>query len=224
MTTTDAPNPRDIAPICKAIAAPVVAARGPAPIRARGGVARLLKTESGRTVTHGEVVAGLLARASVEAEVIDGVRPEFVKCEACAKPIKVKPTGGALPRKCDRCVGRVCMSCGKKKRKSKTNVPEMCLDCSVKAGKRRAGAAKRHASMTPEERSRIAKKGAASMTEEAKRASTLRRSKLSEEQARAVIARFASGEEQPSIAASLGVTQACVSAIVTGKNWKHLQP
>lgn len=132
----DTPNPRDIAPICEAIAAPVVAARGPAPLQARGGRARLLKTESGRVVTHGEVVAGLLARAEIEVAVVDGKRPEWIACEVCRVPVKVTHANGNLRRKCKACKEEAyytnCNECGNRVKKKHGKDKQVCKSCSMR--------------------------------------------------------------------------------------------
>lgn len=128
--TTD---PRDIAPICEAIQAPVVAARGPAPLQAKGGRARLLKTESGRVVTHGEVMGALLARAEIEVAVVDGKRPEWIACEVCKVPVKVPPNGGPIPTQCKVCAGKICTSCGAPRAQNKSGGSyALCVEC-VKA-------------------------------------------------------------------------------------------
>lgn len=146
MITTD---PRTIAPICEAIAAPVLAERGPAPIKARGGRARLLKTESGRIVTHGEVMGALLARAEIEVAVVDGKRPEWIACADCKVPVKVVNTTGYPPRKCKVCSGKECCVCGGPRTKEGKG---MCRACTVKTGALSESLRKRHASMTPEQR------------------------------------------------------------------------
>lgn len=166
--TTD---PRDIAPICESIQAPVIAERGPAPLQARGGRARLLKTESGRTVTHGEVMGALLARAEIEVAVVDGKRPEWIACADCKVPVKVQKIG-VIPIGCARCTGRECSACGKK-RYGKGH-PAMCKRCSVESGASKEATHKANAARTPEARQESARKGWSSRTPE-QRAEQLRK-------------------------------------------------
>ncbi len=47
--------------------------------------------------------------------------------------------------------------------------------------------------------------------------------KLTEESVRSALARVAGGESQRSVARSLGVTEANVSAIIRGKSWRHVE-
>lgn len=127
------PNPRDIAPICEAIQAPVVASRGPAPLQARGGRARLLKTESGRVVTHGEVMAGLLTRAEIEVAVVDGKRPEWIACAVCKVPVKVVHSTGFVPKMCKQCVMYTsCHECGSRVRRKRGMDKHVCKSCSMR--------------------------------------------------------------------------------------------
>ena len=138
-------------------------ARGPSTLIARGGNARILKTDGGRLVTHGEVVAGLLARAEIEAEVVDGARPEWVSCSVCKAPVRVPP-GGALPSKCAVHMGHACMECGRARRGK--GRPGMCAGCAKRTGKWSDILRKRNAALTPAQRSENARKAQASMTSE----------------------------------------------------------
>lgn len=90
----------EIAAGFEAMAAPVIAARGPSPIRPGKGRVRMLKTEAGQVVTHGRVVEGAARAAGVPVVVEDG-RPPFVSC-ACGNVIKVAPRG-TLPKLCADC-------------------------------------------------------------------------------------------------------------------------
>lgn len=58
-----------------------IESRGKAPLRAGPGRVRLLRTDSGRVVTHGEVVQGLFKKLDIEVQVIDGKRPTHARCQ-----------------------------------------------------------------------------------------------------------------------------------------------
>lgn len=159
-------DPRDIAPICESIQAPVIAERGPAPLHARGGRARLLKTESGRVVTHGEVMTGLLVRSEIEREVFDGRLPEWIACETCKIPVKVSVFGGRLPKKCDKCTGKKCVECGRLRGGARGR-PGPCKDCIGKNGGRSESMRKWIAENRTSEQMRTAgRAGAAALTRE----------------------------------------------------------
>lgn len=143
-------------------ASAVVESRGLAPLKSRGGKARLLKTESGKIVTHGQLVAGLLQKQAIEAEVVDGKRPEWISCEACKVPVKVHP--GPLPQKCRVCSGRACSECGAKR--AARGIPGMCIGCAKRAGKFIIAGRKAASSKTPEQRTEAARKGNAALTRE----------------------------------------------------------
>lgn len=128
-----------------------------ATLRASRGIARVLKTESGRVVTHGEVMASLLSRAAIDAEVVDGKRPDFVMCRECSAPVKVSKSG-PLPTKCMVCRGLLCSAC-RCPRRSAVTEPGMCRACAKSSGKNRSAALKREASMPTEEKSNRSKKG-----------------------------------------------------------------
>lgn len=156
-------------------------ARGPGTLVARGGKARLLKTESGKVVTHGEVLGGLLKRAEIEAEVVDGERPEWISCKTCKAPVKVTRASGTLPNRCGICTGAVCFVC--KSKKTKRGQRSMCRKCAVDAGKYREASRKACAAETHEQRSERARKRNAAKTPE-------ERSECARKAARELIARM----------------------------------
>ena len=167
---------REIARVFEARAAIAVEERGPAALRSRGGKARLLKTDTGKIVTHGEVLAGLLARAEIEVAVADGKRPEWVSCETCRVPVHVHHNG-RIPSKCDVHSGKVCSECGKV-RPSAKGEPGMCRACARSTGKlkhgrdrigherRSANAKKMWARRSAKQRAALANKFSAGMTAE----------------------------------------------------------
>ncbi len=143
------PNPRDIAPICEALQAPVVAARGSAPLQAKGGRARLLKTESGRVVTHGEVMGALLARAEIEVAVVDGKRPDRLPCRECGLPVQQNRQGPDALFCAKHKLKKTCTGgCGKLVRRWGSG---FCRSCATRAAM---------GNVSPEERSRRASVGA----------------------------------------------------------------
>ncbi len=106
----------EIAEVFDALAKPMVEERrrfpdidarelGPPVLRAKGGTLRPIVVEgkdgSRRTVTHGDVVQGLLKREGVEVAA-EGKRPRAVACIACARLRKV-PKNGPLPKWCAKC-------------------------------------------------------------------------------------------------------------------------
>lgn len=93
--TLSSDDKADLAAIFETTAAEAVEARGKAPLRAGPGRARLLRTESGRVVTHGEVVQGLFKKLEIEVQVIDGKRPAYARCSfvGCGEVFKVGRLG-----------------------------------------------------------------------------------------------------------------------------------
>lgn len=91
----------DVATLFEHAAKEALDARGKAPLRAGPGRVRLLRTESGRVVTHGEVVRGLFKKLDIEVQVVDGKRPVATKCN-CGAVLLISPIGG-MRRFCDTC-------------------------------------------------------------------------------------------------------------------------
>ena len=132
-------------------------------LKPKRGIARLLKTDTGKVVTHGQVLQGILKQAELDAEVQDGKRPRLVRCETCRGPVAVGPIG-PFPRWCALCRIERCSKCSKEITRSKKN-SGLCRSCSM---------ARRNARLSAEEKSSRGRKGAraqqASMTDEQKRA------------------------------------------------------
>lgn len=100
---TDSMDPKaQISADFEALAKQAIADRGPSEVKAKRGKARLLKTDTGKTVTHGQVLQGLLTKAEIEAAVIDGRRPPVVFCEKCNTLVKAS-CRGPIPRLCAAC-------------------------------------------------------------------------------------------------------------------------
>lgn len=123
-----------------------------------------MKTESGRIVTHGEVMGALLSRAEIEVAVVDGKRPEWVACEVCRVPVKV-PEKNKFSLKCRVCNGLECPECGAQ-RKTATGKRNPCRGCSKAAGKFSEAQRNRQAALSAEERSRVARDQWAKIDEE----------------------------------------------------------
>lgn len=62
----------------------------------------MLRTESGRAVSHAALLEALLERQGVEAEVQPGARPKTVLCGDCRVPVRVGKTG-TIPLLCAAC-------------------------------------------------------------------------------------------------------------------------
>jgi hypothetical protein len=149
LTTTK----EDLATRFDALHEAALAERPPKILKPSTGVRRMLKTiESGKPVTHGQVLQGLLKQAELEIAVQDGKRPKFIKCERCKVPVTVAPIG-SLPKRCGPCKVRKCSGCGKKV--SRSNETGRCHSCAA----RMVGAA-----LPPERRHEIAKKANAALT------------------------------------------------------------
>ncbi len=96
----------DIAEGFATIAAPVIAERGKAPIRAGKGRLRPIFTvapsgEVTGVVPHAAVVQGLLVKQGVADATVDGVRPERVKRLDCPALVNVKKN--VTPKRCPPC-------------------------------------------------------------------------------------------------------------------------
>ncbi len=87
----------------QAMHAAVVENRGRPPLRpARPGPTRMLKTDGGRVVTHGEVMRGILKCEGIDRPVEDGRRPTTTICELC-KAVVMVSARGVIPRVCLSC-------------------------------------------------------------------------------------------------------------------------
>lgn len=85
----------------EAIQAPVLAERKPL-VKAKGnGATRLLRTESGKVISHGDLIRGLLKREHIEIEVQEGKRPTGGICD-CGRPFRIGARG-SIPKTCKRC-------------------------------------------------------------------------------------------------------------------------
>lgn len=106
-------------------------------IKAKPGRARVLKTDSGRSITHGQLISGLLKQANVDVRVIDGKLPSHVDCMVCGLPVEVKGRGkGFLPnghRSCmlNRAWG-TCKTCGAEIKRDASRRNGLCKRCALK--------------------------------------------------------------------------------------------
>jgi len=124
----------DIAEGFAALAAPVIAERGKAPIRAGKGRSRPVFTvaPSGEVtgiVPHSAVLQGLLVRQGIADAVVEGKRPERILCADCKGIVKVHPGGGVIPTKCKKCSGKVCDACGASSAQGKPMKFGLCGSC-----------------------------------------------------------------------------------------------
>ncbi len=100
-----------IAKAFETMATLAVVDRGPVPVVAGKGKTRVLRTETGRRVTLGQVLEAVALVAECEISVQEG-RPKNVLCRTCKGLIVVAPQGGAIPDLCKRCRGAFCSGCG----------------------------------------------------------------------------------------------------------------
>ena len=78
-------------------------------------------------------------------------------------------------------------------------------------------------SVPPETRARGERNGALTHPERLTRGTSHHASKLTPDLVRSIRTRFAAGETQTAIAASIGVSQPVVSSVVRGETWGHVE-
>jgi hypothetical protein len=93
-------NAFSIAADFEQLAAETMATRGPVPVVARGGAMRMLRTDAGELVTHGDVLEGAAAKAGIEL-LTEGRRPTMFIC-ACRAVVAVGARG-KIPTACAKC-------------------------------------------------------------------------------------------------------------------------
>lgn len=92
-----------------------------------------------RTVTHDDVLTGLMTRRGLAVEVRGGVRPSEVPCSDCGVMVVVPEVGG-IPLRCDPCRCGVCVDCGAllggagkvRRRALKAGRELLCRDCTIR--------------------------------------------------------------------------------------------
>lgn len=136
----------------------VVKRRPRGALKPNGGTRRILKTETGRNVSHGLLLESLLRRAELEVQVQDGKRPTAILCERCRKVVPLQPKG-AIPRWCQDCRTK-CTRCGKTK--NSPTKPTECRECRDRDPERKESMRKNSSrfweAMTPEQRSEFARR------------------------------------------------------------------
>lgn len=98
-------NVLPIADDFEALAAATVLERGPVPLKASKGTARVFKVvdKTGAVtglVTHGKVLEGAARVAEIELAVVDGARPKAIICIDCRA---IVPVFGIVPQRCATC-------------------------------------------------------------------------------------------------------------------------
>lgn len=127
--------------------------------------------------TSTDVATSLLARNEIEFSVQDGERPEWVKCQTCARPIKVKRSG-VLPTTCRNKTHKC--ACGRPISTAGCGFGKSCIRCTGAARLATIPAAERSerstktrlaewAALTPEQRSERGQKMMAKRTPEQRR-------------------------------------------------------
>lgn len=127
---------RDVAEAFAAIQAQALEERVPVIKPRGGGSTRVLRTDSGRVVTHGDVLRGLLKKEDVNAQVQDSKKavPRYVVCEVCKKPVAVKkPPLSRGHRQClQKRVWGNCIVCGKGIKREAWQTTKKCKSCGLR--------------------------------------------------------------------------------------------